>query len=176
MTFRAHELHAPQTNPKADPPLIEEPTLRQARKRYADSFATFMAWMLWVYIWLPLVSLGAWVLGFRQAWIHVFLAAHPSVDALLSYLAVTLLLGGGLILWGRYNFHRFHGVERRHAPHDAETRELALDFRIPEDQLRRLRASQRVALGIDEEGAPRELHLRPSSVEAEEDDVPVAVG
>lgn len=168
------KVHAPQTTPAANPPLIEEPNLRQAKKRYADSFATFMAWMLWVYIWLPLVSLAAWALGFRQAWMHVFLAAHPSVNALLAYLAVTLLLGGGLILWGRYNYHRFRGVERRNAPSDAETRDMAVDFGIPEEQLRQLRASQRVALGIDDAGRPRELHLRPSVVE--DDDGSVAAG
>ena len=96
--------------------IIEQPTLRQARKRYADSLVTFLAWLVWVYIWLPLVSLAAWALGLRYAWMHVFLAQRPSFETLGSYSLVVASMGVLLVAWSRYNLRRFGRLARRRAP------------------------------------------------------------
>lgn len=150
------------------PPIIQQPTLQQARKRYAYSLVTMFAWGVWVYVWLPLVSLAAWLLGFRQTWVHVFLSDNPSLETLLSYLGVTLLLGGGLILWGRYNLHRFRGIDRRKATERAGTGEFTVRFDLPAEGVYGLRRSQRVAVRVAPDGTATELHLRKSMDDSEE--------
>jgi hypothetical protein len=64
---------------------------------------TLVVWAVYIYVWMPLVTLGAWGLEFG------FIHRQPT----------TL-----------QNLEKFRGVDRRRAPLPVTTREVANDFHI----------------------------------------------
>ena len=56
---------------------INAPELLSRRRRMGDAFITGLMWIIYSYLWAPLVSLIAWLLGFEfamKSW--SVLAAH----------------------------------------------------------------------------------------------------
>ena len=47
---------------------INKPELLSRRRRMGDAFVTGLMWMLYSYLWAPLISLVAWALGFEFAY------------------------------------------------------------------------------------------------------------
>ncbi len=95
--------------------IINHPEWQTTKQKYLIGLVTLGFWMLWFYLWAPLISLLAWVFG-----IHTFhyqmieLEGYKGVLRLMGTYAIVIgILGGGLILWATYNIQRFSGMDRR---------------------------------------------------------------
>ena len=61
---------------------------------------TAAAWTLYGYLWLPAITLVAWVLGVRTAWVQAVLErASVDVGDMWLMVALIVLLGCALVLW-----------------------------------------------------------------------------
>ncbi|MDZ7778445.1 MAG: poly-beta-1,6-N-acetyl-D-glucosamine biosynthesis protein PgaD [Gemmatimonadota bacterium] len=133
--------------------VVDRPELQRDPQRIIYSSLTLIAWVAWVYLWLPLVSLIGWYFGVRIFVREIVIPdARTMTMVVLTYLAVVIVLGGTLLVWSRYNVRRFRGNERREeAPplDDADVRDW---FRIEQALLERLRSADSMILHLDDDG------------------------
>ena len=98
--------------------VIDRPDLQTWQQRSLYGLITLLLWVLWVYLWTPLLSLLAWVLGIRIFVVEMLLPANMTyVQELFLYGQVVLLMVVVMLAWSRYNIWRFRDNERRtHQP------------------------------------------------------------
>lgn len=96
--------------------IINRPSNQSRAQKTTSIFLTVVAWTVWSYLWLPLLGVLGWYLGFEffqsamkdSGW-KAFLAALPSY---LEYIALT---SGTLVFWALINWARFKGVRDKRA-------------------------------------------------------------
>jgi len=116
---------------------------------------TAAAWSAYLYLWLPAVTLVAWLLGFRTAWVQAVLErASVDVGDLWLGLALVLLLGCALVLWAEQQRQRFSGVERRLRAEDATPAQVAVSLGASPAVLAALQGGQVLTVHHDAEGRP----------------------
>lgn len=100
---------------KTNPLIIERPDLQVWQQKAMFSVLTAAFWVGWFVLWLPLVTLVAWFFFGYKIQIHMIeLDGYRAFGQLLVvYAGVVLVMGGGLILWAKYNHLRFRGMDRR---------------------------------------------------------------
>ena len=114
---------------------------------------TAAAWTLYGYLWLPAITLVAWVLGVRTAWVQAVLQrASVDVDDMWLMVALIVLLGCALVLWAEQQRKRFSGVERRLRAADASPEEVAVSLGATAEVLSALRSAQVVTVHHDAHG------------------------
>jgi len=94
---------------------IDAPELLTGRQQFADTVVTGVMWALYAYLWVPLVSLFAWILGFEFAYdvmIRAGGAAHLRTVLFWYAIAITtIFIFFGM--WSLSNLLRFAGHNRR---------------------------------------------------------------
>lgn len=112
--------------------IIEQPYLQSSQQWMLYTALTSVLWIIWIYLWLPLVSLIAWGLGIRLFAIEMMRPEN------LDYLRELLLYGQILLLvfilvmaWSSYNLMRFRGVDRRRPPLPVTESQEAEYFGVP---------------------------------------------
>ena len=142
---------------------INAPELLSRRRRMGDAFVTGLMWIIYSYLWAPLVSLIAWLLGFEFAYdVMVRSGGAQALKSILVWYAATLV---GIIVvvtgWSLVNRLRFSDRDRRHAGEEVCDAELASRFGIEIESLQDLRESDVVRLSLDDEGNIRAIDLSP---------------
>lgn len=98
---------------KADPLIIQHPERQKPLQRATFAIITVAAWAFWISLWLPLLTLCAWLLGLSDAYTQLNMF-HPGALGLIP------IMGGVCALvfstWSLYNRARF-SVSRRHRTH-----------------------------------------------------------
>lgn len=125
-------------------PIIDRPDLQHPGQRTVSGVLTAMFWVLWVVLWLPLVTLAGWAFfGYRFHFQMISLEGYVGfVDVLGVYALIIAVLGGGLLLWAKYNHLRFRGVERRRGFEAPDTAALAAVHGQAEADLQRWQAQR----------------------------------
>lgn len=141
---------------KADQQYISRPGRRQpAARRTLYGLATFVIWAAYLYLWLPLVTLLAWVLGLRSGYLELYLAQQRIDPALLGLLPLLALACGlALIGWAEYNRRRFGSLDRREPLANVSQDEIARALHADPALAVRLRASKRVVLSMSADARP----------------------
>ena len=133
--------------------IIDRPELQARRHRWVYSTLTLVAWIVWMYLWLPAVTLVAWSFGVRVFLREVVVPDPATVlTVLTAYFVVIVLMGASLIIWSRYNLERFGGQDRRKKPPEIEDAELREMFEISVDQLRCFRTERTLVVEHGSEG------------------------
>lgn len=139
---------------KAEPLLIERSERQKPLQRVTFAFITMVAWTLWVSLWLPLLTLIAWLLGLNDVYIKLGLA-HPfrAVGDLNLVLSVAFMCALSLGSWAFYNRIRFAGKQKRHANRLVDITEMAPALEASLHTARQLRSSRRSVLHFTSSGA-----------------------
>jgi biofilm PGA synthesis protein PgaD len=134
--------------------IINRPELQSPLQRVTTRGITFVFWVVWIYLWLPLISLAAWLVG-----IHLFRAHMLDNDgykALFSdvhqYAIVIVIIAAVLIGWARYNLLRFRDKGNRKASRHVDLDAQAQFFKTEPQQLRRWREAKRLVIHHDKQG------------------------
>ena len=142
---------------------INAPELLSRRRRMGDAFFTGLMWMIYSYLWAPLVSLIAWLLGFEFAYdVMVRAGGAQTLKTILFW--YTAMLAGIIVVvtgWSQLNRFRFSKRDRRQAGAIVSDEELASTFGIETESLRELRESTVVQLSLDESGNIRAIETSP---------------
>lgn len=134
------------TRPQRPPP---------ARAHTVYGVMTVGAWMLYLYLWLPLITLVAWALGLRSAYVELYLRKHSFEPRILLVLLVVGIVATVLLIgWAEYNRRRFHGRERRTAVSDVTPAEVAEGLGVPERLRQDLTDGRFTVLRMGDEGRP----------------------
>jgi biofilm PGA synthesis protein PgaD len=118
---------------KADSLIIERPERQKPLQRATFALITMAAWTFWVSLWLPVITLIAWLLGLSDAYRQLNVL-HPLQGALSLSMLPVLACASALVfsMWSFYNRIRF-GVNRRRRSHmslDAAHMASALNARV----------------------------------------------
>lgn len=95
--------------------IIERPDLQDWQQKTIFGALTAAFWLLWILLWMPLITLAGWFFFGFQFNVQMFelSGAARFLNVLTLYLIVIACLGGSLTLWALYNHYRFKGVDRR---------------------------------------------------------------
>ncbi|MCG3202696.1 MAG: hypothetical protein NFCOHLIN_02581 [Gammaproteobacteria bacterium] len=112
--------------------VIDRPDLQSLRQRYGYGMATLVLWLAYIYLWMPLATLGAW--GLEFGFVRRQLATLQNIEGVYRLLAVyaVVIVATGMVLigWARFNLERFRGMDRRKMPLPVTTREVANAYHI----------------------------------------------
>jgi biofilm PGA synthesis protein PgaD len=143
---------------KADP-IINCPERQKPLQRAIFTVITMLAWTVWVSLWLPLITLIAWLLGLQDVYIKLGLD-HPfrAANDLGLVLQVAVLAAVSLGSWAFYNRMRFAGKQKRRANRFIDLAEMApvLDASVITAQ--QLRSRRRSIVHFNDRGG---MYLTP---------------
>jgi len=129
--------------------IIYHPEKQDPTKRWVLRLITTTFWMFWIYLWLPFVSLLAWIFGIRIfEYQMIELGGYEALLELLGvYFTIIFLLGGGLIAWASYNIWRFGGESNLRKPRPIVSMEMqAQHFNVEAKDVEEWRKSQRLVI------------------------------
>jgi len=144
----------PRHSPPLKSPIIERADLQTRGQRTLYGLLTVGFWMFWIYLWVPVLALLAWLLGVQQAYQYmVVLEGWVGLVQLLGFYALVIfLLGGALLLWAGYNILRFGGVEKRTAPLPVTAVEIGRHFGKDAKSVESWQSQRRLFVAHDEDG------------------------
>ncbi len=75
---------------------------------------TGVFWLLYLYLWLPLITLAMWLLGVNNTLVELYIP-EGRVDTylLVALPLIALVCAVVLSTWAEYNRQRFQGMDRR---------------------------------------------------------------
>jgi biofilm PGA synthesis protein PgaD len=137
--------------------IIDRPELRSPLRSGTELTITALAWALWVYLLMPLLTLILWAAGLRHVFIEEF--RLDGMQGLASvagfYLAGTVLVWLLLEAWSGYNRRRFAGRERRRQSRTASDEEIARRFGVDSATLQAARAARLLAVHFEDDRRAR---------------------
>lgn len=139
----------------SNPLIIDKPHLQNYLQRYGWGIVTFIAWMIYVYLWMPLLTLFAWWLGYKLFHIH-FIELNGAAglfDKLALYATIILVLSATLIIWACVEQLRFKNVQRRKVGTAVSLKDVAGHHALNEHQLTRVRQKKTIQVVFNERGS-----------------------
>lgn len=137
------------------PPIIDHTPTRGPGKRLAAGALTAAAWSVYAWLWVPLMTAIAWIIGMRTAYVRLYLNDNEIDTFLLLALPVIALLCAALLIgWAEYNRVRFSGVERRQRRDDVDDDTVRIALGASAALASKLRDGRIVRLALDDDARP----------------------
>lgn len=145
--------------PKLNDLIISVPKLQSLRKRFASALLTLIFWAIWLYLWIPLITLIGWLLGFDSVYFQMIelKGLNTLVDRLGLFAAAIALLALTLGSWALYNFLRFRGADYRKPFPPVSDQELSAFFKVEKKKLLNAKNSRFITVRFTDEGQISEL-------------------
>ena len=124
------------------------------RNQARDTVLTLLMWGIYIYLWIPLITLAAWLLGFEHFYeIMITYGGFEVVLELLDWYALVLILISVCIVsWSGINYYRFHNRERRYAVPVTRAQKISEFFGLSDAEVERIQTSRRLLIELDELG------------------------
>jgi len=122
--------------------------------RARDTILTLALWGIYIYLWIPLITLAAWLFGFERFYevMITYGGFEVAMDLLDLYALMIITIVISVLSWSGFNYYRFHRHERRQAAAETPVRSLSEFFDIPEADIERARSARRLRIDLDEQG------------------------
>ena len=135
--------------------IISRPEKQGLIQKSIFATLTGLAWLGWIYLWLPLLTLLAWWAGLDRSWKYLVVNSSASnLYDLRLLLSIALSCSLASILWVTYNKRRFGPLRRRkevdNTINERIADKLGSNFNISME----LRRNRHSVLFIDEAGNP----------------------
>ena len=139
--------------------IIERPELQSMTQRYGWKSVTFLFWMFYLYLWVPLITLMVWLIGVKLFNINMIeLKGYKSlVDNLGLYSGTILIISIILIGWAEVNRMRFKNKVRRLDNDDLSIGEVAKKYNLEVSNLSLLRQKKSIMVNFTDKGAISEI-------------------
>jgi biofilm PGA synthesis protein PgaD len=133
--------------------IINRPHRQPPLQRTLFTLITMVAWTLWISLWLPVLTLIAWLLGLEDAFqqlglMHPLHAANDLSIVLCVAIVCVLMMGS----WSQYNRVRFTGKQRRRGNRSVDISEMAPALAASVETAQRLRAGKRSVVHFAQDG------------------------
>jgi biofilm PGA synthesis protein PgaD len=151
--------------------IIEHPEWQTPKQRILLGFVTLLFWIVWFYIWIPFVSVLAWILGVKLfEYQMIELKGYKGVvDFLWWYALIIFVMGGSLIGWATYNYMRFNKVARRNARPKVTLEMEARYFKVDINDVEKWRKSQMVIIEHNDHAQITNVRVWPTQQHMESD-------
>lgn len=138
---------------KAEAILIQQPQKQRPASRALYGLVTLFAWVVWVSLWLPLITALAWLFGLHSSYIELFLHNHSNGRHQILYLLWLALSCAAVIsAWSGYNWWRFRHLDRRRGRPTVSMNAMAESLGVVNAGAIALRSSSRIVLEFAEDG------------------------
>jgi biofilm PGA synthesis protein PgaD len=139
--------------------IIERPELQSMTQRYGWKSVTFVFWMFYVYLWVPLITLIVWLVGVKLFNINMIeLKGYDSlIDKLGLYSIIILLISIILIGWAEVNRMRFKNKLRRLDNDELSVGEVAKKYNLEVSHLSLLRQKKSIMVHFSDKGVISEI-------------------
>lgn len=137
---------------------IYSPERQSPLQRNLYGTITFIAWAVYFYLILPLLTLLLWGLGLRGTYVQLWLP-ESGLDPMLVINLPLIALGCALLLigWAEYNRARFQGKDRRAQPVPVMAEHMAEELGVSPVLAAQLFNSRIATLKMDEAAALQEV-------------------
>ena len=134
--------------------IINKPSLQSLWQRFSSTVFTFVFWVIWFYLWIPVLTFSAWIVSIDMLHYQFFEmnGLQSIVNDLVFIISGVTALGGTLVVWASYNYIRFKGEDRRKAFAPVTADQLADAFGVDVSMLTDWQESKYLSLGFDGEG------------------------
>jgi biofilm PGA synthesis protein PgaD len=138
---------------KADAIMIQRPERQSSVQKAMFGVATVVAWLFWAFLWLPLITLGAWAFGLRNAWLqlHVLEPARQGGDINVVLLAA-IVCAATFSAWAGYNRARFSGKQKRRGNDPVGVEATARVIGATTEDAISIRAHRRAVVSVSDAG------------------------
>jgi biofilm PGA synthesis protein PgaD len=138
---------------KAEAIVIQRPERQSGAQKAAFGLVTVVLWVFWAFLWLPLVTLGAWAYGIRDTLAQLHLL-DPITDGGDIKVVLTVALATALTFtaWSGYNYARFVGKQKRRGNSPVGVAETAAKIGASTDDAVRMQDTRRAVVSVSEEG------------------------
>ncbi|HEY4291956.1 poly-beta-1,6-N-acetyl-D-glucosamine biosynthesis protein PgaD [Luteibacter sp.] len=138
---------------KAETIIIQRPERQSSAQKAAFATITVFAWLFWAFLWLPLLTLGAWAFGLRNAWLqlHVLNPIGNGGDINIILL-VAVLCAVVFSSWSGYNHARFAGKQKRRGNKPVDVAETAAAIGAATGDAMKMQGSRRTVVSVAEDG------------------------
>lgn len=136
--------------------LIDNPENQSPGQRTMFGVLTGVAWAVYLYLWLPLITAVVWFLGVKSAYIELYLRDHR-VDSflVLAIPMIVLVVAVVLLGWAQYNLLRFRNREdRRGAADNVSLDEMAQCIGATQAMAQQLQHSRHSVVHMSEQAVP----------------------
>lgn len=131
--------------------LINAPHRQSHLQRGVYSTLTLVAWGIYLYLVLPLVTLLLWALGLRSSYLQLWLPEAGTPPMMLVTLPLIALGCAALLIgWAEWNRARFQNHERRGQAENVGELDMAAVLRVTPALADVLRHSRVATLQMDE--------------------------
>ncbi|WP_394004841.1 poly-beta-1,6-N-acetyl-D-glucosamine biosynthesis protein PgaD [Luteimonas sp. WGS1318] len=142
------------------PPIIDHTPSRSPGKRFASGTLTAAAWMLYAWLWVPLITALAWYVGARTAYLRLYLNQNEVEPfLLLSFPLIALGCAVLLIGWAEYNRMRFAKTDRRQRRANIIDDEVRIALGAAPELAAKLREGRIVRVAVDDDARPVSVNL-----------------
>ena len=126
--------------------IIDNPKLKSFIRNIGEWSFTTLMWGIWIYLFLPLLNVILWLLGFHLFYIKVIeKGGYIQLLNLLGKMGWAVLLVFGILrLWGYYNYIRFGKKNRRKSVSPTTADQLSEFFNLPRDQVLEMQSKKEV--------------------------------
>lgn len=154
------------------PEIIYRPDLQPRGRRALFSGITLLAWLIWFYLFLPLLSIGAWWFGATAFREHMLDPGRSGYLLTLTGYAIVVAVTALIIIgWSRYNQIRFGGPDRRRPIAPVTDAMIQERFDLDAETLSLARAARTLEIDLDPHGRLRQARVldreRPDAVAAQ---------
>ncbi|QWT21796.1 poly-beta-1,6-N-acetyl-D-glucosamine biosynthesis protein PgaD [Bacillus sp. NP157] len=138
---------------KAEAIVIQRPERQSGAQKAAFGLVTVVLWVGWAILWLPLVTLGAWAYGIRDALSQLHLL-DPITDGGDIHIVILVALATAISFsaWSGYNYARFVGRQKRRGNSPVGVAETAATIGATTDDAVRMQDTRRAVVSVSDEG------------------------
>lgn len=146
-------------NPTQDPFILHPRQPASAGVRTFHGALTLAAWILYAYLWLPVVTVIAWLLGVRNTYVELAIRSYKFDENTFGILFVLAIAATVLLIgWAEYNRHKFGGHDRRTPIADVGVDDVGTSLQTHPDVCRSLASCKSITLAMGDDARPTGVH------------------
>lgn len=135
------------------PAYIDRPDLQGKRQRGLLGLLNLIGWMIWVYLFVPLFTLLAWLFGYYRVDHYVIHdAQNDALEQLEILLVMIIFMNLALLAWAMYNYLRFYDNERRSKAANVSNSQIAHFYELDTAQVEAAQQQQLLTFYYDDHG------------------------
>lgn len=138
---------------KAEAIVIQRPDRQTVAQKAMFAAVTVIAWLFWAFLWLPLITLGAWAFGLRSAWVQFYVSHRlgdgGDIDVVFIVAVVCAVV---FMTWSGYNRARFTGKQKRLGNQPFSVAQTAAEIGATTEDAIRIQAHRRAVVSVSEAG------------------------
>ena len=138
---------------KAEAIMIQRRERQSSVQKAMFGVVTIVAWLFWAFLWLPLITLGAWAFGVRSAWLQLYVLEPSHKEGDLSVVLIAAIICAMVFsAWAGYNRARFAGKQKRRGNSPVGVEATAREIGASTEDAVSIQAHRRAVVSVSDAG------------------------